>query len=92
MSNKALSVAEKLTKQRIELKVIDPKTFVPLDIDMIVKSVRRTSRLIICDEAVEHASWAGYTAIHVMGMRSIFSMHRSPAYAERMSPRHIAPA
>jgi acetoin:2,6-dichlorophenolindophenol oxidoreductase subunit beta len=66
MLNKALSVAEKLADEGIQLEVIDPKTLVPLDIETIVESVKKTNRLIVCHEAVERAGWAGEIAMQVM--------------------------
>jgi pyruvate dehydrogenase E1 component beta subunit len=66
MLNKALSAADKLAEEGIEVEVIDPRTLVPLDIDTIVESVKRTNRLIICHEAVERAGWAGEVAMQVM--------------------------
>jgi len=66
MLNKALSVAEKLAEEGIQLEVIDPKTLVPLDIETIVQSVKKTTRLIVCHEAVERAGWAGEIAMQVM--------------------------
>ncbi len=66
MLNKALLAAEKLAQEGIEVEVIDPRTLVPLDIESIVESVRRTNRLVICHEAVERAGWAGEVAMQVI--------------------------
>jgi pyruvate dehydrogenase E1 component beta subunit len=62
----ALSAAEKLAGEGVELEVIDPRTLVPLDIETIVASVRRTNRLVVCHEASERAGWAGEIAMQVM--------------------------
>jgi acetoin:2,6-dichlorophenolindophenol oxidoreductase subunit beta len=66
MLNMALSVADKLAEESVELEVIDPRTLVPLDIDTIVESVSRTNRLVICHEATERGGWAGEIAMQVM--------------------------
>jgi pyruvate dehydrogenase E1 component beta subunit len=50
----ALAAAERLAGEGVEAEVIDPRTLVPLDLDAIVESVRRTNRLVIAHEAVEH--------------------------------------
>jgi pyruvate/2-oxoglutarate/acetoin dehydrogenase E1 component len=63
----ALAAAGELAADGIELEVIDPRTLVPLDIDLIVGSVERTTRLLICHEAVERGGWAGEVAMQVMG-------------------------
>jgi pyruvate dehydrogenase E1 component beta subunit len=57
MVHKALAAAEILAREGIELEVIDPRTLVPLDLDTIVASVRKTGRLIVTHEAVERAGF-----------------------------------
>ncbi len=49
--DKALEAAGKLAAEGIEAEVIDPRTLVPLDIDTIVESVKKTGRLITVHEA-----------------------------------------
>ncbi len=48
---KAMEAADKLEKEGISVEVIDPRTLVPLDIDTIVESVKKTGRLITVHEA-----------------------------------------
>ena len=48
----ALEAAEELSSG-ISVEVIDPRTVSPLDVETIVSSVKKTSRLIIVHEAVE---------------------------------------
>ncbi|MCL5102599.1 MAG: alpha-ketoacid dehydrogenase subunit beta [Armatimonadetes bacterium] len=50
MVNYALSAAEKLAKDGIEVEVVDPRTLVPMDWETIYRSVRKTGRLVIMDE------------------------------------------
>ena len=49
----ALEAAEELSSG-ISVEVIDPRTLSPLDVETIVSSVKKTSRIIIVHEAVEH--------------------------------------
>lgn len=49
MVQEALLSAEALGKAGIEVEVIDPRTIRPLDYATIIKSVKKTGRLIICD-------------------------------------------
>jgi pyruvate/2-oxoglutarate/acetoin dehydrogenase E1 component len=49
----ALSAAERLAEDGIEVEVIDPRTLVPLDIETLVQSVKRTNRALIVHEACE---------------------------------------
>ena len=48
---KAINVAERLAKEGISAEVIDPRTLVPLDMDTIVASVKKTGRAIVVHEA-----------------------------------------
>jgi len=49
----ALSAADRLAEEGIEVEVIDPRTLVPLDIEAIVQSVKRTNHVLIVHEACE---------------------------------------
>jgi pyruvate/2-oxoglutarate/acetoin dehydrogenase E1 component len=48
----ALAAAERLAEDGIEAEVIDPRTLVPLDLEAILASVRKTNRLVVAHEAV----------------------------------------
>ncbi len=50
MVHKAITVAKELEADGIGIDVIDPRTLCPLDKDTIVKSFRKTGKLIIVDE------------------------------------------
>lgn len=47
----SLKAAEKLQAEGISVEIIDPRTLVPLDMDTIVASVKKTGRLVIAHEA-----------------------------------------
>ena len=47
----ALSAAQRLAADGIEVEVVDPRTLVPLDHKTILNSVRQTGRLVVIDEA-----------------------------------------
>ncbi|MHB1254023.1 MAG: alpha-ketoacid dehydrogenase subunit beta [Candidatus Humimicrobiaceae bacterium] len=55
---KAMAAAEELAKEGISCEVIDPRTLVPLDIDALIKSVKKTNKLVVISEAVERGSIA----------------------------------
>jgi pyruvate dehydrogenase E1 component beta subunit len=61
----ALHAAEELAKENISCEVIDLRTIRPLDIDTIVKSVKKTNRLIILEEAFPVASISSEIAYRV---------------------------
>ena len=46
----ALEAAQELAKEGIEAEVIDPRTLKPLDIETIVNSAKKTSRVVIVHE------------------------------------------
>ena len=62
MVGEALAAADRLAGEGIEAEVIDPRTLVPLDIDAIVESVRRTNRLVVAHEAVRHGGFGAEIA------------------------------
>ncbi|NVM52690.1 MAG: alpha-ketoacid dehydrogenase subunit beta [Candidatus Helarchaeota archaeon] len=49
----SLIVADKLQEMEISAEVIDPRTLVPLDKNSILKSVKKTGRVVIIDEGVK---------------------------------------
>jgi len=45
----AMEAADVLSSEGISAEVIDPRTLKPLDIDLIVNSVKKTGRLVVAD-------------------------------------------
>jgi pyruvate dehydrogenase E1 component beta subunit len=62
MVTKSLAAAETLAKEGISVEVVDPRTIAPLDIATIIKSVKKTGRLVLVDQATRHASVAAIIA------------------------------
>src|SRR5215831_15239701 len=58
----ALAVAEELAKEGISAEVVDPRTLVPLDVEALRTSVRKTGRVVIVDEAPPTCSAASEIA------------------------------
>lgn len=54
----ALVAADRLAVDGVSAEVIDPRTLVPLDLETIRNSVRRTGRLIVVDESMPTCSMA----------------------------------
>ena len=46
----ALKAAEELAKEGIEAEVIDLRTLRPLDHETVIESVKKTNRLVSCEE------------------------------------------
>jgi pyruvate dehydrogenase E1 component beta subunit len=62
---RALAAAEQLAGDGIEAEVIDPRSLVPLDKELILESVRKTGRLVIVEEDNLTGGWAGEVAAMV---------------------------
>jgi len=54
----ALAAAEALAAEGTSVEVIDPRTLVPLDVETIRQSIRKTGRLIVVDESAPTCSMA----------------------------------
>ena len=74
----ALAVADALAKENLSAEVIDPRTLVPLDIETIRASVRKTGRLVIVDEAPATCSAASEIAALVVEDRATFRALKAP--------------
>jgi pyruvate dehydrogenase E1 component beta subunit len=50
MVHRALSAAERLSEEGVNVEVVDPRTWVPLDKAAILESVKKTNRLVVIEE------------------------------------------
>jgi acetoin:2,6-dichlorophenolindophenol oxidoreductase subunit beta len=55
---KSLEAAAELEKEGISCEIVDPRTLVPLDEEALIKSVKKTGRLVIVCEACQRGSIA----------------------------------
>jgi pyruvate dehydrogenase E1 component beta subunit len=62
MVHRSLAAAKKLADEGIQAEVIDPRTVAPLDLQTILKSVAKTGRLVLVDQAPRHVSVSGIIA------------------------------
>lgn len=65
MVQHALKAAEQLAADGISVEVVDPRTVSPLDTETILKSVSKTGRLLVVDEAFSPCSLAAEIAAQV---------------------------
>jgi pyruvate dehydrogenase E1 component beta subunit len=72
----ALKAASSLAAGGVEVEVIDPRTLVPLDQDMILNSVARTGRLVIADPA--HRTCGAAAEIAAIVAEQGFASLRAP--------------
>jgi len=58
MVKKALAAAERLAQEGISVEVVDPRSLAPLDVETILKSVKKTGHLLLVDQGTRHGSAA----------------------------------
>lgn len=59
MVGKSLTVAKHMEKEGVSIEVIDPRTIKPLDKETIIRSVKKTGKLLVVDE--------GFTSYGISG-------------------------
>ena len=62
---KALRAAERLAADGIEAEVIDLRTLTPLDLETVLRSVRKTNRVVIAHEACRRGGFGGELAAQI---------------------------
>lgn len=62
----ALAASEELSKQGISAEVIDPRSIQPLDHDAIIKSVKKTGRLVVVEDDIKSGCVGAEIAFIVM--------------------------
>ena len=66
MTLKSLQAAEELAAEGISTEVIDLRTLVPMDIETVLASVRKTGRLVIAQEAAKRGGVGSDVAAQVV--------------------------
>lgn len=84
---KVLAAAQSLEKQGVSVEVIDSRTLVPLDKNTITKSVSKTGRLIIVDNA--HKTNSVASEISAIVAEEAFESLRKPIQRETTPNVHI---
>jgi pyruvate dehydrogenase E1 component beta subunit len=65
MVQRALTVAERLAGEGIQVEVVDPRTLVPLDMQTLLASVAKTGRVVIVDETHQSCGVAAEIAARI---------------------------
>ncbi len=76
MVHRALTAAERLQEKGVSVEVIDPRTVAPLDKETIIKSVKKTGRLVIMVEEPKTGSSASEIAAIVV--EEAFDLLKAP--------------
>jgi len=66
MVHKAFNVAEKLSKEGIDVEIVDPRTLVPLDKKTLVDSVKKTGKAVVVSEDCRTGGVASEIAAVIM--------------------------
>ena len=66
MLYEALKAADTLAAQDISAEVVDIRSLVPLDIETILASVRKTGRCVVASHCVDTGSYTGEIASRIM--------------------------
>nr|WP_231382386.1 transketolase C-terminal domain-containing protein [Mycobacterium simiae] len=80
----ALAAADTLAEQGVSAEVVDLRTLVPLDVEAVIESVRRTRRAVIVHDAVQFAGPGAEVAAILSA--ELFGELAAPS---RSSPAHL---
>jgi pyruvate dehydrogenase E1 component beta subunit len=83
----ALKAADALAKDGISLEVVDPRTLVPLDKEIILTSVRKTGRAITVDPA--HQTCSAASEISAIIVEEAFDALRGPVLRVTTPDTHL---
>ena len=67
-----LKVAEDLSKEGIDIEVVDPRTLVPLDKEALIKSAKKTGRVLVVHEAALTGGFGGEIAAVICDSDAFF--------------------
>ncbi len=76
--HEALAAADELDREGISVEIVDPRTLVPLDAETIRRSVQKTGRLVIADEAGPTAGFSAEIAAVASEDAATFARLRAP--------------
>ena len=65
MVHRSIQAAEEVSKEGISVEVVDPRSLNPLDIETILKSVKKTSRVLIVHEAQKTSGMGAEVAAQI---------------------------
>ncbi len=65
MLERGIEAAEELAKEGIDVEIVDPRSLVPLDEALIVESVKKTGKLVICHDSFRNNGFGGEIAARI---------------------------
>lgn len=65
MLERVLQAADEVAEEGIKVEVVDPRTLVPLDKELIINSVKKTGKLLLVNDAYKTGGYIGEIATMV---------------------------
>lgn len=65
MLGRVLKAADEVAADGISVEVVDPRTLIPLDKDLIINSVKKTGKLMLVNDAYKTGGFIGEIAVQV---------------------------
>jgi 2-oxoisovalerate dehydrogenase E1 component len=62
----ALKAADLLAKENVSVEVVDLRSLVPLDMETVLRSVRKTGRCVVASQCIDIGSFTGEIASRIM--------------------------
>lgn len=59
MLRRVIQAAEELAEEGISVEVVDPRTLVPLDKEIIINSVKKTGKVVLVNDAHKTSGYIG---------------------------------
>ena len=59
MLRRVVQAAEELAEEGISVEIVDPRTLVPLDKDIIINSVKKTGKVVLVNDAHKTSGYIG---------------------------------
>lgn len=59
MLERVLQAAEEVSADGINVEVVDPRTLIPLDKELIIESVKKTGKLMLVNDAYKTGGFIG---------------------------------
>lgn len=72
MVQRSLEVAEKFTSEGVDIEVIDIRSLVPLDKECLIRSAKKTSKVVIVHEACQTGGYGGELSSVIVDSEAFF--------------------
>lgn len=78
MLRRVMQAAEELAEEGISVEVVDPRTLVPLDKEIIINSVKKTGKVVLVNDAHKTSGYIGEISAIISESEAFdYLMHRS---------------